>query len=296
MRYFLAVVEHGSINAAAAAVGVSQPTISQALRGFERDLKTPLFHRIGRGMVPTSAGHALVSPVRRLLRDLSSSAGLVSDPSGELHGSLSLYCHPSVASGVFSQVVAEFHRKHPAVKISIKPVEAGAEIAQLLRGAECDLVVAHLAEQQQSDVDLQTLKLGAQVYDLALPPEFPGPSRAVMRRADIDLPSVVVPERSAHASQLFAASSPGQQARRPAALLENREARLSFVLAGVGVSWIERSQAEVAVQHGARIREVEPRLEADFGLFFVADRLSIAAQEFVSLAREVSSRSTSKNP
>ncbi|WP_155892983.1 helix-turn-helix domain-containing protein, partial [Intrasporangium chromatireducens] len=52
MRYFLTVVDHGSVNATANALGVAQPTISQALRSLERELRTRLFHLIGRGTVP----------------------------------------------------------------------------------------------------------------------------------------------------------------------------------------------------------------------------------------------------
>ncbi|RIJ99169.1 MAG: LysR family transcriptional regulator, partial [Acidobacteria bacterium] len=49
VEYFLAVVENNGINGAAAALGVAQPTVSQALRSLERELGVELFHRIGRG-------------------------------------------------------------------------------------------------------------------------------------------------------------------------------------------------------------------------------------------------------
>ncbi|MDX8030566.1 LysR family transcriptional regulator [Lentzea sp. BCCO 10_0856] len=38
LRYFLAVVDHGSVNKAAAALHVAQPSLSQAIRALERDL------------------------------------------------------------------------------------------------------------------------------------------------------------------------------------------------------------------------------------------------------------------
>jgi DNA-binding transcriptional LysR family regulator len=47
LRYFLAVVDHGSVNKAAAALHVAQPSLSQAIRALERDLGLDLFRRVG---------------------------------------------------------------------------------------------------------------------------------------------------------------------------------------------------------------------------------------------------------
>lgn len=44
MEYFLAVVDHGGVNRAAAALRVAQPSLSQAVRRLEKDLGTELFH------------------------------------------------------------------------------------------------------------------------------------------------------------------------------------------------------------------------------------------------------------
>src|SRR5215831_5888260 len=71
LEYFLAVVEHGRVTAAAAALHVAQPSLSQAIRALERDLGVELFVRDGRGLTPTEAGRALVEPARQVLGDLS---------------------------------------------------------------------------------------------------------------------------------------------------------------------------------------------------------------------------------
>ena len=72
IEYFLAVVEHGGIGGASVSLGVTQPTVSQALRALERELGVQLFHRIGRGMVPSAAGRALVGSARQIVRDVES--------------------------------------------------------------------------------------------------------------------------------------------------------------------------------------------------------------------------------
>ncbi len=67
---FLAVVDEGGMTRAAEAQHVSQPSVSQAVRELEAELGTALFHRVGRGLVLTPAGEALVAPARQALRDV----------------------------------------------------------------------------------------------------------------------------------------------------------------------------------------------------------------------------------
>src|SRR5437763_11493437 len=58
LRTFLAVLERGSVTAAADALVVTQPSVSSALAGLGRELGCELFERAGRGIRPTEAGAA----------------------------------------------------------------------------------------------------------------------------------------------------------------------------------------------------------------------------------------------
>ncbi|MFD0656241.1 LysR family transcriptional regulator [Thermocatellispora tengchongensis] len=70
LEYFLAVVDHGGFNRAAKALYIAQPSLSQAIRNLEKELAGPLFHRIGRRVVLTDAGHALIEPARQVIRSV----------------------------------------------------------------------------------------------------------------------------------------------------------------------------------------------------------------------------------
>jgi DNA-binding transcriptional LysR family regulator len=67
LRAFLLTAENGSASVAARSLGVTQPAISQQLQELERLLQVRLIERVGIRMLPTSAGRALVDPVRRAL-------------------------------------------------------------------------------------------------------------------------------------------------------------------------------------------------------------------------------------
>lgn len=56
LEYLTAIAKHGNISRAAEALYISQPTLSTFLHKLEKNVGTPLFERIGKGLVPTYAG------------------------------------------------------------------------------------------------------------------------------------------------------------------------------------------------------------------------------------------------
>lgn len=59
-EYALAVAEEGSVTAAAELLRVAQPSVSQQIRGLERELGVQLFDRTPTGLVPTVVGRAFL--------------------------------------------------------------------------------------------------------------------------------------------------------------------------------------------------------------------------------------------
>src|SRR6476646_2912922 len=60
LRYFVAVAQAGNFSRAAEKCFVSQPSLSQQIQKLERQLRRPLFHRLGRKAVLTEAGRLLL--------------------------------------------------------------------------------------------------------------------------------------------------------------------------------------------------------------------------------------------
>lgn len=67
LRYYLAVVDHGSVSRAAAAVAVAQPSLSRQLRGLETELGVTLFDRSQRALRLAPAGEAFLPMARDLV-------------------------------------------------------------------------------------------------------------------------------------------------------------------------------------------------------------------------------------
>jgi DNA-binding transcriptional LysR family regulator len=68
LRTFALVAELGSLRAAAAALGVSEPAVSAAVSALRSDLGDPLFRRTGTGIALTPGGRALAARARELVR------------------------------------------------------------------------------------------------------------------------------------------------------------------------------------------------------------------------------------
>jgi DNA-binding transcriptional LysR family regulator len=68
LEYFLAVVDAGTVTAAAEELRIAQPALSRQLRTLEREIKMPLFETRGNRLVLTQAAHAFVQLARRLIQ------------------------------------------------------------------------------------------------------------------------------------------------------------------------------------------------------------------------------------
>ena len=167
LRLFLAVVDHGGMTRAAEFEHVSQPSVSQAVRELEAELGTPLFHRVGRGVVPTAAGEALVGPARQVLRDVEVGQAAVAAVAGLASGRLDLVALPTLVVDPVAPLVGAFRLAHPGVTIALAdPADAG-ELDELVATGACEIGVT---VDRPSAATLATHVLGSQDLLAVLPP------------------------------------------------------------------------------------------------------------------------------
>ncbi len=88
MSTLLAVVEAGSLSAAARRLNTPLTTVSRRVSGLEQHLKTQLLHRSSRQLSPTDAGRSYVAACKSILEDLEeaerAATGEFSAPRGDL--------------------------------------------------------------------------------------------------------------------------------------------------------------------------------------------------------------------
>ncbi|MFC9552872.1 LysR family transcriptional regulator [Rhodococcus sp. NPDC056960] len=160
MEYFLAVVDHGGVNRAAAALRVAQPSLSQAVRKLEKDLGTELFHRVGRGLVLAPAGEALIGPARMILRETEAAENAVRSAGQVRGGRVDIATLSDMSMDPLSVWVARFRIRFPDVRFRIEERDNASEVVDLVRSGSCelgflaspppgaDLISEHLVEQK----------------------------------------------------------------------------------------------------------------------------------------------------
>ncbi|MFY0614572.1 MAG: LysR family transcriptional regulator [Hyphomicrobiaceae bacterium] len=160
-RYFLAVIEAGTITRAASHLGMSQPSLSQQIRQLEESLGSKLFDR-GRQTQLTAVGEMLVPHARHLVEAAARAqqeiiGGLTLDG-----GKLNIAFIPSLEPLV-SLTISEFTRKFPSITINLRQ-QMGRAIDRLLIAGEIDLGVA---VRRVSPPEIKTTVLYREPYVLA---------------------------------------------------------------------------------------------------------------------------------
>ncbi|GAA3722804.1 LysR family transcriptional regulator [Gordonia hankookensis] len=282
VEYFLAVVEHEGIGGAAGALGVAQPTVSQALRALERELGVQLFHRIGRGMVLSAAGRTMVGPARQIVRDVGAVEDLLSASADELTGRLDILAAPAMASGPIVELIARFRREYPRVGVRFGELRDETQAASVIEDGHCEFVVAHLPI---AGDDLEVIVLGEQEYLLVYPPGSQVPDGPIPLAELPTIPMVFVPRGHSVADEIEEAIRVAGVRPPLAVLSEHREERLPMVLAGIGGTLLEKTMAEAAADRVV-VRTVEPRFVRPFAITYDPAGLSPVGHAFVDLIRE----------
>lgn len=134
LRYFVAVVEHGSFRKAGAAVGRSQAAISRSIAKLEDEIGASLFHRHTWGVSQTYAGQRFLVHARRVIRTVGEGAREVASAGRSEKGRVRIGIYSSIASGFLAELLEVYGRRHSAVRIEVadgNPAEHVAAIRQL---------------------------------------------------------------------------------------------------------------------------------------------------------------------
>lgn len=115
---FLQVAQHQSFSKAARQLGYSQAAVTIQIKQLEQELGVHLFDRIGKQISLTHQGQIFYQYAISIRNDLERAKNAVSDPS-TLSGKLCLGTIESICASIFPDLLAEYHRLHPEVTISI---------------------------------------------------------------------------------------------------------------------------------------------------------------------------------
>jgi molybdate transport repressor ModE-like protein len=136
-----AVAQHGSLAAAAQALGYTQPAVTHHIRRLEQEAGVRLVTRDGRGVQLTAAGRALVARAEAIAVELTAAEAELAAAVRNLAAHVRMAALPSANTSLIPRALAELRVRHPEITVFL--VEAGPEESwSLLDRAECDLAVS----------------------------------------------------------------------------------------------------------------------------------------------------------
>lgn len=282
LRYFLAVVDEGSVHAAAKWLFVAQPSVSQALRSLERGLGADLFHRAGRRLVLTAAGESLIEPARQVVRWLDLARAHVDAVHGLRTGRLVVATMPSQAVDPLPSVIHRFLGKFPMVQVSIRAAFTPPDVVAMVRAGGVELgMMASTGLVDTADLDLHVVE---QQRFVVLAQPGCGLAAGPLRYEQLDGQRLIVGQAGtgmrAVADQVLAAA--------PAAVAvvetEHREAVLPMVMSGLGVAIVSEAWSPLARAVGLEVRALDCMETLEVSILHRPGDVSPAARAFLLTA------------
>lgn len=142
LRYFLTVVDTGSVNGAAARLNVVGSAVSRQIAGLEQRLHNQLFERHPKGMRVTEAGRILADHARRVEADAARTYAEIDGRNSHHRQTVRIAGAPGFATSALPRKFAAFQAEHPAVRFSLTIVDASL-VPDRLRSAQADIGITY---------------------------------------------------------------------------------------------------------------------------------------------------------
>lgn len=140
LRYFMAVMEHGTVTAAAKALHLSQPPLTAQIHLLEEELGCRLFQRTARRMEPTQAGRLLYARAETIVDLCASAKGEVEELRAGGSGTLHLGVVSSVASAQLFAWLHALEKRCPGVRFQLREGDT-YRLLEALAGGEVEVAV-----------------------------------------------------------------------------------------------------------------------------------------------------------
>jgi DNA-binding transcriptional LysR family regulator len=159
LRSFLGVVRHGSLSAAARALGLTQPTLGRHIAALESALGVGLFARAPQGLVPTPAAEGLVAHAEAMEAAARALVRAASGEAEETRGAVRLTASEMIGAEVLPAILAGFREVHPRIDIELVLSNRNQDLSR----RDADIAVRMVRPTQQA---LVAKKLGSVVIGL----------------------------------------------------------------------------------------------------------------------------------
>ncbi len=268
---FRAVARHLSFSRAAEELLLTQPAVTQQIKGLEEEFGCALFDR-GGGRISLTPGGAALLPFAQQIRELSEQAlAAVAEAYGQQAGELSLGASQTIAHYLLPGFMAGFLQRNPRVRVTARSGNTDQMLAALLSG-EIHLALVEGPE-QRSGVHLEPFLEDRMVLVVPASHEWAGQKIPLdeLRRQPVLMREFGSGSRRVVEQALAGAGVKTKDLLIPMEL-DSTEGLLNAVEAGLGVTfvsrWAVRHQMALGTLKLARVEGL--KLVRSFSLAYAA--------------------------
>lgn len=141
LECLVALVEAGSVTGAAAALQMSQPAMSHQISGLEKELGTPVIHRLSRGVRVTAAGLAVAEQARVALRAAEQAVSIGRRVGESESGRLRIACEESMTAWLLVPVLRQWRARRAKVVLELSEHVSADDMNDLISSGAADLAI-----------------------------------------------------------------------------------------------------------------------------------------------------------
>ena len=143
LKYFIKIVDVGSLTQAADILHIAQPARSQQLATLEGEVDQQLLIRTKRGVTPTNAGKILYTHAQAILRQCEQAQSAIDGAGQALSGQVSVGLAPGTAAQLLAiPLLTEVQRQHPGIVLYFNE-NFGTTLSELIMSGRMDMAVIY---------------------------------------------------------------------------------------------------------------------------------------------------------
>ena len=140
LRYFVAIVDHGSLSRAALVLHVAQPALTQQLRQLEEELGTKLLHRSAQGVHSTDAGKVFYEHALAILKQVADAKSAVTQSAERPAGAVTLGLPHSISGALALPLLTAVRERYPEITLQLTE-ELTGNLGEQLKSGRVNLAV-----------------------------------------------------------------------------------------------------------------------------------------------------------
>src|ERR1700744_5371985 len=139
LECLVALVDHGSVSAAAAALHMSQPALSHQIASLEKELGAPVAERLWRGVRITAAGRAAAEEARVALRAAEQAVRIGKRVGCGGAGGIRISCVETMTAWLLLPVLRQWRSRRPDVHLDLSEFTSSDAMVALLEDGRTDV-------------------------------------------------------------------------------------------------------------------------------------------------------------